>query len=201
MYNRMGPELSMRLKGTVSATANLQDILLALDAVFLELHPLFERRLEWFDLEKNKDMTTRQIFYHIQRQFDEADMDKMTRSEWLMFRLSFVCRHESGLFHEIMKVKNPTLETILEAATAFEHATKAREKAVPKMTYHVEEVDNTEVQILAIPEGGCQDCGLIHATNKCSAVGRKCFDCGVLGHLGRVCRARKNDSDNGDSRG
>ena len=43
MYNRMGPELSMRLKGTVLATANLQDMFQALDAVFLKLHPLFER--------------------------------------------------------------------------------------------------------------------------------------------------------------
>ena len=110
-----------------------------------------------------------------------------------MFRLTHVCRNEASLFHELMRVERPSLSKIaeaVEAGLAWENANKSCEMAVPKMTYKLDvDDDNKEEQILSLPVGGCKNCGLVHDRNKCSAIDRKCFDCGKIGHLGRVCRA------------
>ena len=50
-YSRMGPQLSLRMEGTVSATADLDDFLGTLEKIFLQIHPMFQRRLSWFQLE------------------------------------------------------------------------------------------------------------------------------------------------------
>ena len=110
------------------------------------------------------------IYHNILRHFDEADMGSMKREDWLMFRLSHICRNEASLFHDLMRVENPTLSKIVEAGLAWENANKSREMAVPRATYNITE-DKNEEQILAIPEGGCGNCGLFHVQpEKCSAI-------------------------------
>ena len=113
-----------------------------------------------------------------------------------MFRLSHVCRTETSLFHELMKIEKPTLAKVVEVRLAWENANKSRDLAVPKMTY---KVDVEEERILTLPAGGCNNCGLVHSEGQCSAINRKCFDCGRFGHLGRVCRARSSSAGRGHS--
>ena len=74
LYGRVDSELDIRLRGMLGATATLRQCFEALDRVFLERHPLFARRLSWFQYEKSKDVPARQYFYHLKQMADEADM-------------------------------------------------------------------------------------------------------------------------------
>ena len=131
-----------------------------------------------------------------------------------MFRITFLCRHEVNLFHELLRIENPTLNKVLSTATAWENATNSRNLAIPKVTYAVSSPDTSsstlalpsptgpviEEQILALPSGGCNNCGMVHNSGHCAATDKKCFDCGKLGHLGRVCRTRTRSPSNDRSR-
>ena len=140
-------------------------------------------------------------------------MSGMFDDEWFMFRITFLCRHDVNLFHELLRIEEPSLTKVLATAAAWENATNSRNMAVPKVTYAVSSTDTPatsttlalsspagiEEQILALPSRGCNNCGMVHGRGQCSAEDKKCFDCGKTGHLGRVCRARARSSSAGRS--
>ena len=41
-YSRMGPQLTLRMEGTISRSAGLEEFLTVLGDVFLQIHPLFQ---------------------------------------------------------------------------------------------------------------------------------------------------------------
>ena len=87
VYSRMGPQLTLRMEGTVSPSVGLSAFLDVLKGVFLQIHLLFQRRMSWFQLEKGKETSFMHAYHNIMRQLDEAEMDNMTREDWIMFRL------------------------------------------------------------------------------------------------------------------
>ena len=70
------------------------------------------------------------------------------------------------------------------------YAVSSQDTSSPSSALALPSPPIVEEQILALPAGGCNNCGLVHGPGRCSADDKKCFDCGKLGHLGRVCRAR-----------
>ena len=173
-YNRLSANLATIVKGTVDRTATIGKLLQTLTDVFEEQNPVFQRRLGWFRLEK-KNKSVKQLYYDLKQQFQEAKMTGMSDDEWHMFRITFLCRHEVNLFHELLRIEEPTLNKVLATAAAWENATNSRNMAVPKVTYAVSSPDTPtsalalpspdpviEEQILALPVGGCNNCGLIH---------------------------------------
>ena len=195
LKNRLGPELRVRLKGTVPSSASRQDCFGALDKVFAEKYPLFQRRLAWFKFCNKKDDPIKQTYYNLKEIADEADMDKMTIDDWHMFKVTYLYKDNASMFHDLLKVENPTLQKVLEAGTAWEAAASSREAVVPKAAYRVADADDSSgdedtTPILAIQPGGCNHCALLHAANVCKAATKKCFECSEIGHYGRVCKAR-----------
>ena len=175
LRNRLGPVLRIRLKGTVTPSASVQECYQALDKVFTERYPLFQRRLAWFQFCNKKDDPIKQTYYRLKEIADEADMAKMTMDDWNMFRVAYLYRENASMFHDLLKVENPTLMTVLEAGTAWEAASASREAAIPRATYAVagdcsgESSDEDTTPILAIPPGGCNNCGVMHPANRCKA--------------------------------
>jgi hypothetical protein len=74
-FNRMYVDLETRMKGTVTDSTSLDECSKELRRVFLEIHPRFQRRLAWFQLEKKKDMTVSQFYYNLRRLGNEAELD------------------------------------------------------------------------------------------------------------------------------
>ena len=140
----------------------MEQMFTAIGEIFLEKFPLFQRRLAWFQFDMDTDMSLKQAYYHLESKYDGARMDEMGKDEWHMFQLTYLSRKKPQLHHEILKIEDPTLAKVLATATAWETAQRTREQTSPKtMTYGVESMDG-EAPILAIPEGNCNNCGLLH---------------------------------------
>ena len=51
-------------------------------------------------------------------------MTDMKDDEWHMFWFTYLCRHDTALFHELMGLEEPTLARVLAATNAWENTTK-----------------------------------------------------------------------------
>jgi hypothetical protein len=72
------------------------------------------------------------------------------------------------------------------AASAYETKRPMQRQQFNKPRYERSELPDSKAK-------ACSNCGWDHGSDKrCPAAGKKCFECGRLGHWGRMCRAKGN---------
>ncbi len=103
-----------------------------LDEVYLEEVPLFNRRLEFFQMPKTtgKGKTVEQFVELLEARAREAEVHLMTREDLIMLR----CHTgvvEEGMLTEWRRLENPTLNDMKRALTRYK-AGKAQKKALKK---------------------------------------------------------------------
>lgn len=184
---RMEGEILATIKRRIVGCVNIEECYEQLEFRFLEIHPLFGRRLTWKQLQNQKKPSQRLAdFYSIMRGVgDEAELDQMTVDDQYMYGLIMACRNESELFLKLLEIIEPTLEKVLSVAQGFEASRELREQAIPKGAG----------TISAISDGRCFNCGSYnHFQDACPILGLTCHICHQPGHLARNCSSNRSDS-------
>jgi hypothetical protein len=175
-FARMEPALSLELREDVTDTTTLDDCVARLADKFLELYPLFHRRLEWFQLEKGRSQSVSELVTALNRAAANAEISGMTFEDWKLFRFLYCCRNEDALYLELLKVESPTWTSVVKAATAFEAAQKTREMSGAAKAFAPANA-GSDVRALADERGW--RCNMDHAKGDCIAA------CGSASTAGR----------------
>lgn len=171
-------DLLLTMSGRIQSHHSIEDCIAILEERFLEIYPLFGRRLAWKQCKKKPSQKLIDYYHQLRRIGNEAELDKLTVEEHHMFELILACKHETELFLRLLEIANPTLEKVLATANAFEAAREIREQAVPRC------------QVDALVD--CGVCGRAgHSRGGCPLRDIVCHECGRTGHLARVCRQRQ----------
>jgi hypothetical protein len=173
-FRWMDVELKLAILPKVVSTTTLDGCAALLRARFVELHPVFQRRLAWFELKKGKHQTISELVVALDRATVTAEIAAMELDDWRLFRFLHCCRGDDALYLELLKLVAPTFTTAVAAAAAFEAALKAREASgsatAPATAFAL------GMEVLAIgDESRCLHCGLGHGKDPCPAVDRQCF--------------------------
>lgn len=122
LLSRIEGSLATTLRGNFQTAASIADCFRLLEARFLELHPLFRRRLSWFEQKKERGQKLIDFYHKLRSIGEEAELDKLDIDDLHMFQSIYACRNEPELFFKLLDVQNPSLADILATGTAFESA-------------------------------------------------------------------------------
>ena len=127
----MDPDLSDALgKKLDLANVTLETALEALEKYFIVLYPLFDRRWKaLFETKKNGRPFT-DFANGLRKRAATAELETLSHDDLLVFLLLAGCQEETTLFLDLYKVKDPTFDSIVESAVAFESAAKGAAKRV-----------------------------------------------------------------------
>lgn len=191
-FMRMEDSLAVTIRSKiVESRATINDCYKALEKRFLEIRPLHLRRRDWFTASKFPLESYNERVVRLQALVVEAEIEKMSVDDWTMFQSMLGARGEPALHDEVMKVTNPTLNRVMEAATTHEAIAKARSE--PTKILHILKAT---ASALAVGNKFCRNCGRDDHTKpeECFAKDRMCHDCHKVGHLARMCRAPSSRS-------
>lgn len=183
LLSRIEGALAITLRGSFRSATSLADCFELIEVRFLEIHPLFRRRLQWFEQKKKRGQKLLDFYHKLRGIGDEAELEMLNVDDLHMFQTIYACRDEPDLFFKLLEVQNPKLADILAIGTAFESAKDTQQVASPRAF-----VD-------AVRKVNCGECGsTVHQSSQCPRGKMRCFDCHKVGHTTRFCRERRQRS-------
>ena len=165
-----------------------------LDGEFQTLSPIFNRRVDFFQVEREQGENTVDLLHRLTKLADIGDLESMSKEELTTFRFISAC-NDQCLRDKIFNLKRKDATAIRDTVAQYELQQKAkaalRSKASPVAT--VKQPAGEESKCSGLPSelaGRCASCGnTSHLTQNCSIKkkGILCNHCGKPGHLAKVC--------------
>jgi len=180
---------------------------------FLVRHPLFNRRLAFYEAKQEPGQEFTDFAEKLQRQGDEADLTKIGVDDTYVMRF-FTAVTDVKLQEEFLKLKSPTKRELLETAANYEQGRRYM-TAMKKGTDKVNAVSSSskkgssstskgeapawkQLKSKLVRERRCFRCGdslpKDESTHKCKAVDATCKSCDRKGHFAGVCFMKGGNS-------
>ena len=171
-------EIRLRIGGTTPVLGDDNTCMSTISAYYEEIYPLFVRRLQFFRLKQKKGQDFAEFFASLRSHGDEANLGGITVDDIMVFRV-LAAVTDDKLRDELLKRREPTLQQVLQDATAFEMAQRSA-----KATTRSEPASTKATRQLSLGTNQCHNCG---KTPKCSpsdcrARDSKCHECQRKGH-------------------
>lgn len=180
-------DLAVSVEDTVSDASSISKCYSALEEHFLEIKPLFTRRLALFRITKG-GRTFKEFVADVRRKSREAELNSITASQLQVFIVLAGCRDDNNLFIKLRELKDPEMADLSSRALLHEGALKdAKDMTISTMKVETEE---TAKEILSLMASSCSGCGRPHMRDRCPFRDRPCFGCGKIGHIKLLCRQR-----------
>ena len=140
-----------------------------IEAEFLSLYPLFNRRVEFFQTTRSQGEDTGEFLRRLSQLGDMADLEAMSKEELTVFRFIAACS-DTRLRDKIFDLPRKDITTVKEAVNKYERQKKA-EAALGEAPALAVDMPKTE--------------------GKKSSTAKSCFNCGDGGHSRKDCPIRK----------
>lgn len=185
-------DLAVSIEGTISNISSITTCYEALEEHFLEIKPLFTRRLALFRMTKGK-RRFKEFVADVRRMSREAELNSITASQLQVFIVLAGCRDDNNLFIKLRELKDPTMADLSSKAMLHEGALK--DTTGMTVTAMKVETEESAEEILNLMASNCNGCGRPHTRDKCPFRDRPCFACGKAGHIKLLCRYRSPSRD------
>ena len=176
-----------------------------LNEQFLITHPVFDRRLDWFDAKQGINQKFTDFAQKLMRMGDECELAQMDINDLYVMRFLTSCSNIK-LRERFLKETNPSQDKILQIAQNYEVSERFI-KAINRSNHvsahrvshggansSAKSKDNRSSfrQKLAAFKDCCLRCGKKGdpENHTCLALKQTCYNCGKRGHLSPVCLAK-----------
>ena len=166
-----------------------------LENEFKTLYPIFNRRVDFFQVKRDQGENTEDFYRRLSKLGDMADLEAITKEELTTFRFIDAC-NDKRLRDKIFDLKRKDTTAIKETIAQYERTKKAeaalgaRNATIATVKPAQNTTGNKRSFIPAELTGRCISCGATsHQPQDCNVrkQGRTCNNCGKTGHLARVC--------------
>lgn len=181
--NFLTADLCVVIEEDVKKATSIDACHLILEKHFLDVKPLFSRRLALFQIKKDK-RPFKDFVADLRRRAREAELSSITTGQLLTFLAIAGCKDEKIVFAKLRELKDPSMSDLLEKAAQFEAVLKDVELPSPV----VQAISADE--IIAAVAASCGGCGYPHPRERCPFRDRPCYSCGKVGHIKNLCRQR-----------
>lgn len=188
--NFLTADLCVVVEEDIKKATSIDACHLILERHFLDIKPLFSRRLALFQIKKDK-RPFKDFVADLRRRAREAELSSITPGQLLTFLAIAGCKEEKIIFTKLRELKDPSVSDLLEKAAQFEGVMK--DVALPSPVF---EPISAEA-ILAAVAVSCGGCGYPHPRERCPFRDRPCYSCGKVGHLKSLCRQRSSSGGSG----
>jgi hypothetical protein len=151
-------ELAIALEPKLDVNSDIMACYGILEEHFLALKPLFTRRLDLFQMEKGS-RNFKQFYDIVRRAANEAELDKITPDELIIFVLLSGIQTDTNLFMRLRELQQPTVQDLLIKAEIHERTLYDVTTFTRTTPLHAITAVESEEQILAAVASACQGCG------------------------------------------
>ena len=175
-----------------------------LEAEFKSLYPIFNRRVDFFQVRRDQGESTADFWQRLAKLSDMADLEAVSKEDLTVFRFIDACE-DAHLREKIFDLKRKDATAVKEAIDLYDRQQKA-EAALRKATAPIAAVSRGNRQPPPDEKQGppppttkekqpkrCKGCGGSHARQDCTVWKNRtpCSHCGIKGHLAKVCSSAK----------
>jgi hypothetical protein len=202
----LAPDLEVNLEGGLATLAStVETCLLAIEAHFLSLQPIFTRRWYCFRIKKS-GRPFKDYVADLRRSVAEADIKNMSAEQLMVFMLLMGCQTETALFVDLRKLVDPTITDLMTKIKTIEQALKDALVTTAVVTTVTTVATNvaaclpvveTKAEIIVALASACSGCQCAHDRSICLFRKAECFRCKKVGHIRERCsstsRGEAND--------
>ena len=171
-----------------------------LEGEFRILYPIFNRRVEYFQVVREQGESSKEFYRRLTRLSDMADLEAMSKEELNTFRFFGAC-DDKILRNKIFNLKRKDATAVRDAIAQHDLQQKANDALTSKSLTAVKQGKNESRQKqykkgkewVGLPpelEGRCAACGdANYLASNCHVRKNRtiCKHCGLTGHLAKVC--------------
>ena len=179
-----------------------------LEAEFKSLYPIFNRRVDFFQVRRDQGEATGDFWLRLTKLVDMADLEAVSKEDLTVFRFIDAC-DDTHLREKIFNLKRKDATVVKEAIDQYERQQKAeaalrkatpitavnRGKRQPSAATSSEDKQQQQPSSSAREKQPkrCKGCGGNHARQECTVWLNRtpCSHCGIKGHLAKVCLSAK----------
>ena len=172
-----------------------------LEGEFRILYPIFNRRVEYFQVTRDQGESSEEFYHRLTRLSDMADLEALSKEELNTFRFLGAC-NDKVLRNKIFDLKRKDATAVRDAIAQHDLQQKADEALASKSVAAVQPGRNKPKprprrgrEWVGLPPelaGRCAGCGeTTHMARSCPVRKNRtiCSHCGIPGHLAKVCFA------------
>lgn len=159
---------------------------------FRVTYPLFTCRLDFFKYQQSRGQSFSEFHAILRQKGDEADLQTLKIDDLYVFRIIQGCS-DSKLREKFLKLKEPTLEMLVDESTRYEIAKRSlkacgedRGQQRPLGAGSPRPQEAKQVSYAHL-QGKCGRCGrgTHQSKDQCTAIGKTCKACDKVGHIAR----------------
>ena len=173
-----------------------------LEAEFKSLYPVFNRRVDFFQVRRDQGEAAGDFYLRLARLGDMANLEAVSKEDLTVFRFIDACE-DTHLREKIFDLKRKDATAVKEAIDLYDRQQKAEaalRKAAPVAALNRgggrqpsqptegKQQTNAKEKQPSKPKR-CKGCGGNHARQDCAIWQNRtpCNHCGIKGHLAKVC--------------
>ena len=165
-----------------------------LEAEFKSLYPIFNRRVDFFQVRKDQGESAEEFWRRLSKLGDMADLESMSREDLTAFRFIDAC-DDKRLREKIFDLKRKDATAIKEVIAQYDRQQKAEAALRAKAPIAAVKSKKNDQRSTYNPDQGieCSSCGGRHLQRDCRVFKERmiCNYCGRTGHLSRMCFSRQ----------
>ena len=190
----LSPDLKEKVQNLIdhlpifSSDADTKTCFSVLDEIFLQVYPLIKRRQEYFELQQHQGQLTSQFLQKLLELSKEADIDKLTADDHLVFRcLQGMSPTQNELKEKILEVQDLNLEQLQKLVNAAESA-KSCMNSLMKFGANKSSTGSKKSSASDKTKSKCEICTKNHLTEDCKFDANvTCHNCKETGHVTPAC--------------